>query len=92
MAVKIVKNRALLNPDEVVDKIVPELVNRICRQCALRRICPLNDLENPNPESCVALTILERLFISAKISFKEATVAEDMPPADQKRVYNLEGF
>jgi hypothetical protein len=92
LAVKIVKNRALLNPDEAVEKIVPELINRICSQCALRRVCPLNDLENPNPESCIAITILERLFISAKISFKEATVAEDIPPADQKILYNLEGF
>ena len=92
MAVKIVKNRALLNPDEVVDKIVPELVNRICSKCALRRVCPLNDIENPNPESCIAITILERLFISAKISFKEATVGEAMPPSDQKILYNLEGF
>jgi hypothetical protein len=87
-----VKNRSLLNPDEVVEKILPELVNRICSKCALKRVCPVNDLENPNPESCMAITILERLFVSAKISFKEATVAGDMPPADQKIMYNLEGF
>lgn len=92
MAVKVVRNFVPMFPDEALDKIVPELVDHICNGCPVKHLCPMHDKEDPTSESCKALTILERFFLTGKISFKGATVPENIPPQDKKIMYNLEGF
>lgn len=92
MAVTVVNGEAELYPDEACDKVVSEITDRVCGKCDLKHLCPLFDKADPEGESCEALKILERLFLHGKISFKQATVAEEMPPRDAKRTYNLEGL
>jgi len=83
----------VLSVDEACDRYLPELVNRVCSSCPIKHLCPQQNPEDPFPDGCQALKILERLFLVGKLSFRDATVPAELPENGGLKVfYDLDGF